>query len=73
MQATNIWAHGAVDPTGVFVAMGVLMATALVCSQVASTAISMEAQSWWLLKIAPISPGELLRGKYLVAGRPSPC
>jgi ABC-2 type transport system permease protein len=70
LEATSELTRGTVDPTGVFVSMGVLMATALVCAQIASTAISMEAQSWWLLKIAPISPGELLRGKFLVSWLP---
>jgi hypothetical protein len=60
-------ARGRFDPAGIFLAMGVLITAALVFSHVASTSISMEGRSWWLLKAAPITPTELLRGKFLVA------
>jgi ABC-2 type transport system permease protein len=33
----------------------------------AATSISMEGKAWWLLKAAPITPGELLRGKLSAA------
>ncbi|HEX6607185.1 MAG TPA: hypothetical protein VF276_09755, partial [Chloroflexia bacterium] len=61
---------GRVDPTGIFIAMGVLMATSLLATQISATAISMEGKSWWLLKAAPISGIELVRGKFLAAALP---
>lgn len=68
-EAISQFGNG-VDGTGVLVAGGVLMATLFVFGRVAETAISMEAKSWWLLKAAPISPGELLWGKFLSAAVP---
>jgi ABC-2 type transport system permease protein len=58
---------GGVDLTGLWVCMGVLAATAMVFGRIAETSISMEGKSWWLLKAAPISGSELLRGKLLSA------
>lgn len=55
------------DPAGVAIAVGVLTATVLIFSRVAATGISMEGRSWWLLKAAPISGFELLRGKLMAA------
>jgi ABC-2 type transport system permease protein len=52
---------------GILISLGVLMATALVFARLTSTGISREGKSWWLLKAAPITGGELLRGKYLTA------
>lgn len=66
-EEVNQWVAGRFDPAGIFLAMGVLITTVLVFSHIASTAISMEGRSWWLLKAAPIAPAELLRGKFLVA------
>jgi ABC-2 type transport system permease protein len=45
----------------------VLTATVLVFRRMAATSISMEGKAWWLLKAAPVSPGELLRGKLAAA------
>jgi ABC-2 type transport system permease protein len=59
-----------VDPTGVFIAAGVLLTTLFIFGRVAETSISMESKSWWLVKAAPISPSELLLGKYLTAAIP---
>lgn len=56
-----------IDPRGVFVAIGILTATVLVCGRIASTSISREGRSWWLLKVAPISGVELLGGKLAAA------
>ncbi len=70
LQAADKLTQGRVDPTGIFLAAGILLATVLVCVQVASTAISMEGKSWWILKIAPISGVELVRGKFLAAWLP---
>lgn len=61
---------GAPDPAGVTLAAGILTATLLVFSRVAQTGISMEGRSWWILKAAPITPFELLRGKFLAAMAP---
>ncbi len=58
---------GAPDPAGVALAAGILTTTILVFSRIAQTGISMEGRSWWILKAAPVSPFELLRGKFLAA------
>jgi len=58
---------GAIDPVGITVAGGILLATVLIFRRVAATAISMEGRAWWMLKIAPISGQELLRGKLAAA------
>ena len=55
---------------GVFVAAGVLSSTVMLVSSIAFTSISREGKSWWLLKIAPITAFELLRGKFLSAAVP---
>ena len=55
------------DPAGILIAVGILFATVLIFRRVASNAISMEGTAWWILKIAPIPPRELLRGKLVAA------
>lgn len=55
---------------GVFVAAGVLSSTVMLVSSIAFTSISREGKSWWLLKIAPVSSFELLRGKFISSGVP---
>ena len=60
-------AHGAL---GVFVAAGVLVALLFVFARLAETGISMEGKSWWLTKAAPLSPAELLFGKFMACGDP---
>ncbi|HVF98429.1 MAG TPA: hypothetical protein VND68_01215 [Chloroflexia bacterium] len=55
---------------GVMVAVGVLISTVGLMSNIAFTSISREGKSWWLLKIAPVSAFELLRGKFLAAAVP---
>ncbi|HST06088.1 MAG TPA: hypothetical protein VLQ48_15330 [Chloroflexia bacterium] len=59
--------HGAL---GVFVAAGVLVALLFVFGRLAETGISMEGKSWWLTKAAPLSPAELLFGKFMAAAIP---
>ena len=49
---------------------GILFVSSLVFTRIALTSISMEGRSWWLLKVAPISAWELLRGKFLSAYLP---
>lgn len=49
------------------IAGSVLFIAALVFTRIALTGISMEGQSWWLIKAAPISAWEVLRGKFLAA------
>lgn len=49
------------------IAGSVLFVAALVFTRIALTGISMEGQSWWLIKAAPISAWEVLRGKFLAA------
>jgi ABC-2 type transport system permease protein len=68
-QEITSFGHG-VDGTGVLIAVGVLMATLFVFGRLSETAISMESKSWWLLKAAPISPGDVLLGKFLAAAVP---
>lgn len=58
---------GTIDPVGIVAAGGILLATVLIFRRVAATAISMEGQAWWMLKLAPISGQELLRGKLAAA------
>ncbi len=70
LEAANQWAAGRVDPTSVFLAAGILLSSALVVTQISSTAISMEGASWWILKTAPVSPEELALGKFLTAEVP---
>jgi hypothetical protein len=52
---------------GIFLAGGVLLASSMVFGRVSATAISREGKAWWLLKAAPVSGVELLRGKFLTA------
>lgn len=58
---------GAPDPANVAIAAGVLTATVLVFRRIAAISISMEGKAWWLLKAAPVAPGEVLRGKLAAA------
>ena len=58
---------GDFDPFGLVVATGILVSTVLIFRRIASNAISMEGRAWWILKIAPIPPRELLRGKLAAA------
>ncbi len=58
------------DPSGIAIAFGVFSATALVFRRVALNAISMEGRSWWILKLAPVTGRELLRGKFVAAMAP---
>lgn len=60
----------ALDPAAVAITAGILLATGLLVSRVALTAVSMEGQAWWILKSAPISGWELLRGKFLAVMLP---
>ena len=55
---------------GVFVAAGVLVAVLFVFGRIAETSISMEGKSWWLTKAAPITPWEVLFGKFMAAAVP---
>jgi ABC-2 type transport system permease protein len=55
------------DPANIAIAVGVLTATVLIFRRMAITSISMEGKAWWLLKAAPVAPGELLRGKLAAA------
>jgi hypothetical protein len=68
--AANEFTRGQADLSGVFIAALILWLTSSIFTQIATTGISMEGKSWWLLKIAPISPAELLRGKFVVAWVP---
>jgi ABC-2 type transport system permease protein len=60
----------AVSLDGVFVAIGVLTASVLVFGRIATTSVSREGQTWWLLKAAPVTGTELLAGKLLAAAVP---
>lgn len=63
----NSFGRGLVNFANVFVAAGILVTAILVFSRIASTGISMEGKSWWLIKAAPISGRELLFGKFTAA------
>jgi len=67
VDQANSFGHGVVSFTHAFVAAGILMTTALIFNRIASTGISMEGKSYWLLKAAPISGRELLLGKFISA------
>jgi ABC-2 type transport system permease protein len=54
----------------IFIAVSVLMTVMFVVGRVAETSISMESKSWWLIKAAPVSPGEVLFGKFMTAAIP---
>lgn len=68
-QANN-FAEGRVNFSNAFAAAGVLTVTFLIFNRIASTGISMEGKSWWLLKTAPLAGWELLAGKFLAALMP---
>ncbi|MBI3242640.1 MAG: hypothetical protein HYZ49_10145 [Chloroflexi bacterium] len=68
-QANN-FAEGRVNFSNAFAAAGVLTVTFLIFNRIASTGISMEGKSWWLLKTAPLAGRELLAGKFLAALMP---
>lgn len=55
---------------GVSVAAGVLGSTVMLIGNIAFSSISREGKAWWLLKIAPLSTFELIRGKFLAAAIP---
>lgn len=55
---------------GVFVAAGVLVAVLFVFGRMAETSISMEGKSWWLTKASPLTPWEILIGKFSAAAIP---
>ena len=67
LNEANTFGQGLVDFTNAFVAAGILMSGVFVFSRIASTGISMEGKSWWLMKAAPISGRELLLGKFTAA------
>ncbi|MBF6612723.1 MAG: hypothetical protein IVW55_06290 [Chloroflexi bacterium] len=64
---SSLTEHNGIDPTGIYVSAGVLAITVLFFARIAATSISMEGRSWWILKIAPITGLELLRGKLLAS------
>lgn len=70
IEAAARFGRGAFDPAGVFVAIGILLATATLFTQVASTGISREARAWWLIRTAPVSAHQILAGKFLAAWVP---
>lgn len=55
---------------GVFVAAGILVAVLFVFGRMAETSISMEGKSWWITKAAPLSPWEVLIGKFAATAIP---
>ncbi|MSP14083.1 MAG: hypothetical protein EXR62_14150 [Chloroflexi bacterium] len=67
LQLADRYGLGMVNMANVFIAVGILASTILVFSRIGLTSISMEGKSWWILKVAPLSGFELLRGKYLSA------
>ncbi|MGH2353420.1 MAG: putative ABC transporter permease subunit [Chloroflexota bacterium] len=70
VAAADRWTNGAVDPRGIVVATGILTATILVFGRIASTSISREGRSWWLLKAAPMTALQVLTGKLTAAAIP---
>ncbi|GIW07235.1 MAG: hypothetical protein KatS3mg060_2040 [Dehalococcoidia bacterium] len=61
---------GTIDPAPVLVAGSILAVATLFVSRLASTSISIEGRSWWLMKSAPLSAAELLTGKLVAALAP---
>ncbi|HMA33295.1 MAG TPA: hypothetical protein VKY74_02350 [Chloroflexia bacterium] len=70
VRAAGDWTHGQLDPTGIIIAIGILSSASFLFLNLTATAISMEGKSWWLIKAAPISGLELVRGKFLAAWIP---
>ena len=70
VQAANRLGAAGADFSNIFLAGGILASTVLVFTSFAGTGISMEGKSWWLLKVAPLSPPELLLGKFTAAAGP---
>jgi ABC-2 type transport system permease protein len=70
IEATERFTGAQIDTTGIIIAAGILTTTVLIFTQTATTAISMENKAWWILKIAPIAPWDLVRGKFLTAWVP---
>jgi hypothetical protein len=66
----DIESFGAAGGGSILLAGGVLMTVMFVVGRVAETSISMESKSWWLIKAAPVSPGEVLFGKFMTAAIP---
>lgn len=66
----NFFGGRGFDPAGLFIAGGILFATALVFGRIAGTSISMEGKAWWLLKAAPLSSDEIIRGKFIASFLP---
>jgi ABC-2 type transport system permease protein len=58
------------DWSGVFAAAAILGSTVMLMGNLAFSSISREGKSWWLLKIAPISGFELMRGKFITVALP---
>ncbi len=67
LEGADQLSQGAV---GVFLAAGILVAVLFVFGRVAETSVSIEGKSWWLMKAAPISPWEVLLGKFVAAAIP---
>lgn len=66
----GIDSFGGAGGAGIMLAGGVLMTVMFVVGRVAETSVSMESKSWWLIKAAPVSPGEVLFGKFMTAAIP---
>jgi ABC-2 type transport system permease protein len=67
VDQANSFGQGQVSFTNAFVAAGILFTTSMIFTRIASTGISMEGKSYWLMKAAPISNRELLLGKFTSA------
>ncbi len=70
IQQADNFGQGLVSFTNVFAAAGIFLLAMFTFSRVATTAISMEGKSYWLLKSAPLSGRELLFGKFITAWIP---
>jgi len=68
--ADGINSFGGSGGLNIFIAASVLMTVIFVLGRVAETSIGMESKSWWLVKAAPVSPGEILFGKFMTAAIP---
>ena len=61
---------GGIGGPSILLAGGVVMTIMFVVGRVAETSISMESKSWWLVKAAPVSAGEVLFGKFMTTAIP---
>lgn len=59
-----------VNPTPVFVCIGILAVSGLLVGRFAATSISIEGQAWWIMRSAPVTATEIISGKLFAVVAP---